>query len=103
AAVVHVRPGAADLAQAGHTELAEIAMLCLDVARADACGTGSIVAVPAELVERAALQPRDAGMTAAVDLARPHEKRNAGVAELAVGEEWTEVTGRAVGAEKELE
>ncbi len=36
AAVVHVGAGTADLTQAGHTELAEIAVLGLDVARAGA-------------------------------------------------------------------
>src|SRR5712671_2836068 len=51
-AVVHVWRGARDVAQPGHAELAEIAVLRLDMPRAGRGGVPWIVVVPAEQVER---------------------------------------------------
>jgi hypothetical protein len=64
AAVVHVGRGPRDAAQAGHAELAEVAVLDLHVPRLHRGRARAVVVVAAEQVERVLLQLLDARLPA---------------------------------------
>src|ERR1700675_1082767 len=91
AAVMHVGRGERDVAQGRHAEFAEIALLQLDMARARSRRPGWVVVAAAEQVMRVASQPLDSLVPTGVDLSLALEKRDAGVAELAVCELRAEV------------
>ena len=92
------------MAKAGNAELAEVAVQALDVARPRSVRARYIVVVAAEQIERTGRQSRQSAEAARVDLARPYEEGDTDIAELAVGEARSEVTGVAVaGADEEFQ
>ena len=93
---MHVRRGARDVAQRRHLELAEVAVLARDVARAGRGAAGRIVVERAEQVVAACLEPADAFEPAGVHAPRSREERDADVVELAVGEAGADVADVAL-------
>src|SRR6266513_1164910 len=73
AAVVHVGRGACHVAQPRDAELAEVALLRLDVARAGGGGAPRVVVIATEQVVRARLQPLDAAVAPGIDAPRRDE------------------------------
>lgn len=101
ASVVHVGRGARDVTQRGHLELAEIAVLKLDMpGLCDGCAA-RIVVVAAKEVEGARRKAPDTAVPARVHAAVGVEERDADVVELAVRERRAEVADVAAAAADE--
>src|SRR5687768_2246254 len=96
AAVVHVRRGLCHPAQARNAKLPEVAVLCLDMARADAALSRRVVIEAPEEIEGTRLQLLNAAMPSGIHPARRGEEGNPRVGELAVRELRPEVTRAAV-------
>ena len=92
-----------ELAQAGHAELAEIAVQALHVPGAQGAGAGGVVVVPAQKVEGAVGELGEPVQAAGIDLARPREERDPDIAELAVGEARPEMAGRTVRLDEDFQ
>ena len=93
---MHVRRSQRNVAQAGDFPFAEVLLLQLDVTRRRARRAQRVVIVTPELVVRILPDPVDPAVAAAIDLARGEEKRNAGIGELAVRKQRTEMADVAI-------
>src|ERR1041384_5350976 len=93
----------AQLAQAGHAELAEIAVQALHMPGAQGAGARGIVVVLAQKVEGTVGELAEPVQATGIDLAWPREERDADIAELAVGEARPEMTRCAVGFDEDFQ